>query len=177
MWILGLISGLNCLFASFYLFIYSTCLLLWREVEYGISKYATLVFCLELKVGTWGTASSRRALWPSLVPWKQEINLSCEMYYPSSRRVEDILITGGREVKAQMLLIPQFTIPNPNPFVFSSLHKFIVYLSERYKIVLWSLLWVLCIYGSAGSSAGLQESTWWLNHPPELTKLNLFLFC
>ena len=49
---------------------------------------------------------------------------------PQFQEVEDILITGGREVKAQMLLIPRFTIPNPNPFVFSGLHKFTTCLKD-----------------------------------------------
>ena len=49
---------------------------------------------------------------------------------PQFQEVEDSLITGGREVKAQMVLILQFAIPNPNPFVFSSLHKFIICLKD-----------------------------------------------
>ena len=87
--------------------------------------------------------------------WKQEIKISYERYPPCPRRKEDIPTTGDREFGAEKFVqtnlvepiliflvtsLP-FSIPAPNPFVFTILHNFIISSSKRSKsFLLWSHL-------------------------------------
>lgn len=76
---------------------------------------------------------------PPFYPWNQEIKFLCEKCPACTRQKEDILITRERKSRPRQIytnsviltltfLIPssQCTAPNPNPFVLSILHKFIV---------------------------------------------------
>lgn len=93
---------------------------------------------------------------PPFYPWNQEIKFLCEKCPTCTRQKEDILITKERPrqiytnsvILTRTFLIPspQCTAPNPNPFVLSMLHKFIVSLSKRCKsFLLWSLLWIFIL--------------------------------
>ena len=45
-----------------------------------------------------------------------------------------------------LVTFSSFTTPSPNPFALSILHRFIVWLSKRYKnFLLWLLLWVFIL--------------------------------
>lgn len=112
-----------------------------------------IVYC-DLK-STSETATAR-ILWPFVVPWKHEINLTCERYPPRTGRAEASLSwkTGNlgprRLYKPTLLPLHQFTTPSSNLFVLSILHKCIVSISKRHKSFLpWWFLWVsLFLWGA-----------------------------
>lgn len=79
-------------------------------------KYHTMARgVLWIKV-TWQAA--RRASWPSLSPWVQEINLPCERCLPTLGRLRETLITRAKRSRAKTLIQYKHLtdlLPKPRP--------------------------------------------------------------